>query len=98
MRDKFIKTRVSKLEKNVIQKNAKRAGLSTSEFIRKLAFGAKIKARLTPEEIRCYHTLKEYKNHFKRITNLIKKNDSTGARTNALHTAKLIQEHLKKFD
>ena len=98
MRDKFIKIRATDWEKSIIQDKAKRAGLSTSEFLRKLAFEAKIKARLTPEEIRCYHTLKEYKNHFKRITNLIKKNDSTGARTNALYTAKLIQVHLKKFD
>ena len=98
MRDKFIKIRATDWEKSIIQSKAKRAGLNTSEFIRTLAFGAKIKARLTPEEIRCYQTLKEYKNHFKRVTNLIKKNDSTGVRDYALHTAKLIQEHLKKFD
>lgn len=98
MRDKFIKIRATDWEKSIIQDKAKRAGLSTSDFLRKLAFEAKIKARLTPEEIRCYHTLKEYKNHFKRITNLINKNDSTGVRDYALQIAKLIQEHLKKFE
>lgn len=51
MKNEVIKFRVSKIEKKIIEKKSKDAGLTTSDFLRRLAFEKKIKNRLTQEEI-----------------------------------------------
>ena|SRR5690625_6268272 len=96
-RTQFIKFRVSSLEQNTIQKKAKNAGLTASEFLRRLAFKKEIRGRLTPEEIECYQTLIKYADNFRRISNLINKNDKRGVKKETLKTAELIKAHLNKL-
>ena len=67
MKNEIIKFRVSKIEQRIIQKKSEKAGLSVSEFLRKLALEKEIKSRLTSEEIECYKTLSKYADNFRRI-------------------------------
>lgn len=97
MRKKFIKFRVSSIEKRIIQKKAENAGLPVAEFIRRLALDLELKNKLTSEEIECYITLTKYANNFTRIGNLFKLGDITGVKEEAIKTSKLIIEHLNKF-
>ena len=77
MNTEIVKFRVSKLDKKVIQHKAAKCGLSVSEFLRRAAFDKEIKTRLTEEEIRCYQTLSNYADNFRRISNLFKAGDVT---------------------
>lgn len=97
MKDQILKFRVTDIEVKLIKYKAKKAGLDVSEFLRRLAFEKEIRARLTPEEIKCYHTLIEYANNFRRIANLIKKNDQKQLKKEVLETAELIKKHLEKL-
>ncbi|MCD0477456.1 mobilization protein [Chryseobacterium sp. LC2016-29] len=97
MKNEFIKIRVSRIEKKVIEKKALKAGLSISEFIRRLAFEKELKSKLTDEEIECYKSLSKYAENFRRISNLFKLGDITGIKEDAIETGKLIREHLRKF-
>ena len=97
MKNQFIKFRVSALEKRIIEKKSGRAGLSVSEFVRRLAFEKDLKSRLTEEEIECYKNLSRYADNFRRISNLFKLGDVTGMKQETLEASRLIREHLKKF-
>lgn len=97
MKNKFIKFRVSALEKKLIQKKAGNAGLPVAEFLRRLALDLELKNKLTEEEIKCYLTLTKYANNFTKIGNLFKLGDVTGVKEETIKTAYLIKEHLKKL-
>lgn len=97
MKNKFIKFRVSALEKKLIQKKAENAGLPVAEFLRRLALNLELKNKLTEEEIKCYLTLTKYANNFTKIGNLFKLGDLTGVKEETVKTAYLIKEHLKKL-
>ncbi len=97
MKNEIIKFRVSKIEKRIIEKKSERAGLSVSEFIRRLTFEKELKAKLTPEEIECYLLLTKYGDNFRRIKNLFSKGDMTAMKIETLEAVKLIKGHLKKF-
>lgn len=97
MKSEFIKFRVTKLEKLQIEERAKDTGNSMSEFIRLLALGVEIKARLTEKEIDCYSQLSKFSDNFRRISNLFKAGDITGMKTETLETSRLIRTHLVKL-
>lgn len=97
MKNEIIKFRVSKIEKKIIEKKSEKAGLSVSEFIRRLSFEKELKSRLNLEEIECYKSLSKYSDNFRRISNLFKLGDVTGMKKETLETSRLIREHLKKF-
>ncbi len=97
MKKQFIKLRVSSLEKKIIQRKSASAGLTISEYLRRLAFEKEVKARLTEDEITCYQNLSKYADNFRRISNLFKQGDVTKMKEEMLLTSKLIREHLSKF-
>lgn len=97
MKNQFIKIRVTKLEKLQIERRAKMTGNSVSEFIRLLALGVEIKARLSDAEIECYSLLSKYADNFRRITNLFKAGDVTNMKMETLETSRLIRKHLEKL-
>ena len=97
MRNQIIKFRVSKIEQRIIQKKSEKAGLTISEFLRRLALEKEIKSRLTSEEIECYKTLSKFADNFRRISNLFKLGDVTGVKNESLETSKLIRNHIEKF-
>lgn len=97
MKKHVIKFRVSLLEKKIIQKKSKQAGLPVSEFMRRVSLENEIKSRLTEEEILCYKTLSKYADNFRRISNLFKLGDMTGVKEECVNTAAEIRKHFKKF-
>lgn len=97
MKNQIVKFRVSKLEKGIIENKAKKAGLTVSDFIRRLTFDKELKNRLTKEEIECYETLSKYADNFRRISNLFKRGDVTGVKEEAIRTSRLIRKHFKNF-
>lgn len=97
MKNEIIKFRVTKNEKKIIEKKAEKAGLSVSEFVRRLSFEKELKSRLTEDEISCYQTLSKYSDNFRRISNLFKLGDVTGMKKETLEASRLIRKHLQKF-
>ena len=97
MKNEFIKIRVSRIEKKVIERKSERAGLSVSEFVRRLAFEKELKSRLTDEEVECYKSLSKYADNFRKISNLFKLGDVTGMKKETMEVGRLIREHLKNF-
>lgn len=97
MRNYIIKFRVSKIEKKIIERKARLAGLSVSEFLRRIALDKEIKSRLTDEEIDCYKTLTKYADNFRRISNFFKLGDVENTKIVTLETSKLIREHFTKL-
>lgn len=97
MKNEFIKIRVSRIEKKVIERKSQKAGLSVSEFVRRLAFEKELKSRLSEEEIECYKSLSKYADNFRKISNLFKLGDVTGMKQETMEVGKLIREHLKNF-
>lgn len=96
-RKTYIKFRVTRIERKIIQKKAQAAGMTTSEFLRRLAFKKELKARLNEEEVKCYKLLLKYKDNFRRISNLFRLGDTTRVKEESLRTAKMIGNHLEKF-
>lgn len=97
MKNQIIKFRVSLIEKKIIERKAKSAGLTSSEYLRRLAFEKKIKSRLTEDEIQCYKNLSKFAENFRKISNLFKLGDVTGVKEESLETSRLIRQHLEKF-
>ena len=62
---------MSYFERLGIQLNAKKAGLSISEYVRDSALSRHILARRTPQELEAYQNLANFKTHFSRISNLV---------------------------
>ena len=70
-RTRKIEFRVSYFERLGIEMNAKKAGLSVSEYVRDCALSRQILARRTPQELEAYLNLANFKTNFSRIANLV---------------------------
>lgn len=97
VRTNSIKIRVNELEKQTIEIKAEEAGLNVSEFLRELALGNQVRARLTPEEIDCYKTLNKFANNFTWISNTLKFGDITRVKELCIETSNAILTHLNKL-
>ena len=75
MKKEIVKFRISNLEKKMLQRKAKLAGLPLSEYLRRVAFNREIKPRLTEEQINLYKRLVYQSNSFKLIGNMFSKKD-----------------------
>ena len=92
----LVKFRCTVYEKKLLNINAKRSGLSLSEYIRRSLFEQKITERFSEEHIEIYKMLIKYHNNFKSIGNMYKKrNPKLTQEVYAL--ANEIKAHLKKF-
>ncbi|WP_442267790.1 mobilization protein MbpA (plasmid) [Tenacibaculum sp. ZS6-P6] len=79
MKREVIQIRCSIYEKKLLKKRAARAGISLSEYLRSTAFEINMVERITPEQLKCYQMLIQYKNNFMRISNMFKeKRSQTG--------------------
>ncbi len=96
MKREFIQFRCSLYEKKMLKIKAKKAGLSLSEYCRSSAFGNSIIERLTPEQLKHYALLVEYKNNFTRISNMFKKRNPRLAQE-VEQLAEQIRTHLYNF-
>lgn len=96
MKREFIQFRCSLYEKKMLKIKAKKAGLSLSEYCRCSAFGNNIIERLTPEQLKHYALLVEYKNNFTRISNMFKKRNPRLAQE-VEQLAEQIRTHLYNF-
>lgn len=95
-RTKYIKLRLTSLEKKLIEKKAHHSGLATAVYCRDTALNKMIDYKLTAEELEVYQMLVKYHNNFQSISNLLKSKDSRFAQE-VKATANEIKEHLKKF-
>ncbi|KKO00939.1 hypothetical protein LCGC14_0123470 [marine sediment metagenome] len=92
----LVKFRCTVYEKKLLNINAKRSGLSLSEYIRRSLFEQEITERFSEEHIEIYKMLIKYHNNFKSIGNMYKKrNPKLTQEVYAL--ANEIKAHLKKF-
>ena len=91
----IIKIRVSVLDKTLIQMNAKKAGLSTSQFMIDCALSRVISPPPSEERMRAYAELVKFHRNFTYISNLIKnRNNPEMYRQIHLLVAELL-DHLK---
>lgn len=97
VRTNSIKIRVNELEKNTIEIKANEAGLNVSEYLRKLALGHQVRAKLTSEEIECYKLLNKFANNFIWISNALKSGDKSKVKELCLETSEAILAHLNKL-
>jgi len=75
-RTKYIKVRLTPLEKKLLEKKAAHAGLQVAPYCRSSALNQKINYKLTGEELSAYHLLVKYHNNFKSIGNMLRNKDS----------------------
>lgn len=94
-REERLTIRLFALEKQAILLASQKAGLVTSDFVRKACLEKHIKARLSQEELALYKLLIEYRNNFSRISNLIKEKKQFQAEL--AEVIQRIDEQLKKF-
>lgn len=95
-RTALLRMSLTPLEKKVIERKAKNAGMQAAPYCRTVCLGHQISGRLTEEEIQAYQMLVKYHNNFQRITNLLKSKDSAFA-GEVLAAAREIKAHLEKF-
>ena len=67
-----LSIRLYPTEKIALKLLAKNCVLSLSDYLRKVGLHQTIKSRFTEEELSTYQMLVDYRNHFSRISNLIK--------------------------
>ena len=96
MKKTYIKFRCTLYEKKLLQKRAKRAGISLSEYCRSTAFGRTVVERLTEEQLECYKTLITYKTNFTRIGNMFKRHNPK-LELEVQKLASEIRNHLRNF-
>ena len=96
MKKHRIEFRVGSLDKAIIEKKAKKAGLSISEFCRRSVLDQKVDYKLTSEELQIYQELHEFRRNFVLISNMFKVKDPLLAEQ-VRSTAAKIENHLKKF-
>ena len=88
--------RISSLEKEILKKKAKHAGLSVSDYCRRAALNQKISYKLTEEELEVYKELHHFRTNFVSLSNLIKRKDP--ALSDEMRaTAVAVTNHLKKL-
>ena len=87
--------RVYGLEKKAVELAADKAGLSTSDYMRKACLGKTITQNLTEEELKLYKLLVDFRNNFARISNLVKaKKDFTSPLKDLIQA---LDQQLNKF-
>ena len=96
MKNVRIQLRCTVYEKKLIKVKAKRYGLSMSEYCRRAALNAKIRERLTEEQLEAYRTLVRYNRNFVLIGNMFRKRNP-GLVQKVLEVAELIKGHLQSF-
>lgn len=92
---KRIEVRVSAFDKKLIEINAKKAGLSLSQYLVDCALHRVIKPPHSEERIRAYSLLAKYSNNFTRIANLIKNSKPTEVLEEVHEVATELNAHLK---
>ncbi|MGI2298215.1 plasmid mobilization protein [Candidatus Cardinium hertigii] len=90
-----LSIRLYPTEKIALKLLAKNCGLSLSDYLRKTGLNQTIKSRFTPEELSIYQTLVDYRNHFSRISNLIK--DQLDFKKEVQHVIEKIDHQLNKI-
>jgi len=90
-----LSIRLYPTEKIALKLLAKNCGLSLSDYLRKTGLDQKIKSRFTPEELSIYQMLVDYRNHFSRISNLIK--DQLDFKKEVQLVIEKIDHHLNKI-
>lgn len=90
-----LSIRLYPTEKIAIKLLAKNCGLSLSDYLRKAGLHQSIKSRFTAEELSIYQMLVDYRNHFSRISNLIK--DQSDFKKEVRHIIEKIDHHLNKI-
>jgi hypothetical protein len=97
-RSKVVPLRVTALEKEALTLMASKAGLSTSDYIRRAAFNQKVNLRFSAEELVLYKELHQFRNHFASIANLVKAHRGSAELLAAITGLKEKMEfHLSKF-
>ena len=96
-RIKRIEVRVTLSEYHIIKTKANKTGSTISDFVRNTSMDYKVSHKLTERELEVYENLIDYAVNFKNISNLFSKGDITGAKKEAISTAKIIREHLNKL-
>jgi len=97
MKTQFVKFRITLYEKKLLKVKAKKAGLTLSEYCRRVTQDIEIVERLTEEQITLYKMLVQFHNNFKSIGNLFRKKDpSLTTKVNEL--ADEIKKHLNNFN
>jgi len=95
-RTKYLKIRLTPMEKRILEKKADHSGLQVAPYCRACALDKKINYKLTEEELSAYQMLVKYHNNFKAIGNLLMNKETAFAKEVAA-VAREIKEHLQKF-
>lgn len=95
LKSSTLSIRLYPTEKIALKLLAKSCGLSLSDYLRKTGLNQTIKSRFTPEELSIYQALVDYRNHFSRISNLIK--DQLDFKKEVQHVIEKIDHHLNKI-
>ena len=91
-RDKRIEIRLTKSERITIEKKARKAGLSASEFLRKSALQKNINSKFSQEELEAWRNLTYISNSLKNLNNILSKEN----REELLQEIRNINVQLKK--
>lgn len=95
-RNTYITIKTTLLEKRMIKIAANEAGLDISKYLRKVALGKNVRARLSPDEIDLYKQLVYAHNSWKSIGNLFTKKDPK-FKSEVHNLAESIRVVLEKF-
>ena len=101
LRKHRIHLRVTPLEKKWIERSAKEAGLSVSDFLRKSALNKEVRIRFSEEELALFKMLHQYHTNFTRIGNIIRKNKGQISQhlvDEVSHLKNEIRSLLKRFE
>lgn len=90
-----IEVRVSTFDKKIIQINAKKAGLSISQYLIDCALHRVIQPPHSEERIQAYSLLAKYSNNFTSIANLIKNSKAPEVLEAVDKVANEIRTHLE---
>ena len=90
-----LSIRLYPTEKIALKLLAKNCGLSLSDYLRKVGLHQTIKSRFTEEELSIYQMLVDYRNHFSRISNLIK--DQLDFKKEVRYIIEKLDYHLNKI-
>lgn len=90
-----LSIRLYPTEKIALKLLAQNCGLSLSDYLRKTGLHQRIKSRFTEEELSVYQMLVDYRNHFSRISNLIK--EQSDFKKEVRYIIEKLDYHLKKI-
>jgi hypothetical protein len=95
-RTEKMQFRLTKLERKIVELEAKELHLSVSDLCRFAVMHVQVYKPLSDEEIEIYRTLIRYKTAFDRTANYFKNSDPRFA-GELLSIARELKEHLQKF-